>query len=69
VDIRFNPLTKGTTLDIFSDIGTEPRPPEVILDKFFHLKMSRVTCSRVIMELAEEVMSQGGRDIGTVLIL
>jgi hypothetical protein len=28
-----------------------------------------VTCSRVIMEPVEEVMSRGGRDIGTVLIL
>jgi hypothetical protein len=62
-------LTKGTTIDVFPDIGTKAWPPEVTFDEFLHLKMARVTHCGMVMELAEEIVSHGGGDVGTILVI
>jgi hypothetical protein len=62
-------LTEGTAFNIFTDIGTEARPPEVMLDEFFCLETARVAHGRVIMEPAEEIVPSRRGDIGMVLVV
>jgi hypothetical protein len=49
-------LAEGAALNIFMDIGTEAGPPDVMLDKFFHLEMARVARHGVIMEPVEKIV-------------
>jgi hypothetical protein len=65
VHIRFHLLTKSATIDVFSDIGTEARPPVVMFDKFFHFKMARVTRCGVIME----IMSHDRGNISAIFVI
>jgi hypothetical protein len=62
-------LTEGTAFNIFMNIDTEARPPEVMLDEFFCLETAGVARGRVIMEPAEEIVLSRRGDIGAVLVV
>jgi hypothetical protein len=49
VGIGFHLLTKGATLNIFTDIGAKARPPKVTLNKLLRFKMAGMARCGVVM--------------------
>jgi len=69
VGVCLHLLTKGTSLNIFLNVGTKARPPKVSLNKFFSFKMTGMPHSGVVMETPEQVVASGRGDIGTIFVI
>jgi hypothetical protein len=53
VGVSFHLLTKGASINIFTNIGTEARPPIITFNEFFGFEAARMARGGVIMETTE----------------